>query len=161
MKVCSKCNENKDLSEFSLSKVNKDGLRGQCKTCRSEYSSVYRKCHKETVNAGNRQYRTDYPEQTNAYSDKWRKKYPEKSAARTSRRHAAKLQRTPKWLTTSDYIEIDWAYRLAAIRTKETGVKYEIDHILPLRGELISGLHVPSNLQLLPKKENARKGNRL
>jgi len=39
--------------------------------------------------------------------------------------------------------------------------QHEVDHIVPLRGHLVSGLHTISNLQYITKSENRRKGNRL
>jgi 5-methylcytosine-specific restriction endonuclease McrA len=51
-------------------------------------------------------------------------------------------------------------YKKAAELTKMTGVCHEVDHIIPLQGKNISGLHCPLNLQILTKSENSRKGNR-
>lgn len=79
---------------------------------------------------------------------------------RSVRRHAAKLKRTPTWLTEYDLFFIEEIYHLAKLRSDILGIKYEIDHIIPLQGKLVSGLHVPNNLQILPRSENRRKGNR-
>lgn len=81
---------------------------------------------------------------------KWNKAHPETAAANSMLRHASKLLRTPTWANL-DAISI-W-YVVA----NEFG--FEVDHVIPLRGELMSGLHVHTNLQLLTKHENMAKGN--
>jgi hypothetical protein len=70
---------------------------------------------------------------------------------------AAELRATPKWV---DLKEIFLLYKQASRLTKETGVHYEVDHIVPLRHKLVSGLHVVSNLQILTRAENRSKSNR-
>lgn len=87
----------------------------------------------------------------------WAKKYPEKQNALNMKRHAAKLRRTPPW---ADLTAIAWFYKEAQRLTKLTGIKYVVDHIVPLRGKKVSGLHVETNLQVITKAENSRKGNR-
>ena len=74
-------------------------------------------------------------------------------------RRAAKLQRTPAWLTDKHRKEIAAIYKRAAQITARTGIAHHVDHILPLQGKNISGLHVPSNLQILTETENKSKGN--
>ena len=87
----------------------------------------------------------------------WRKKYPEKAAAHSMKRRAAKLQRIPPW---ADLVAIKAFYTEAQRLTKLTGVKYVVDHIIPLRGKRVSGLHVETNLQVITKKANSEKGNK-
>lgn len=76
-------------------------------------------------------------------------------------RRAAKYHATPKWLTKEQKKAIADVYAEAAIRTAETGVSHVVDHIIPLRGKTVCGLHVPWNLRAITSAENSKKGNRL
>jgi hypothetical protein len=73
------------------------------------------------------------------------------------KRRTAKLQRTPPW---ADLQAIEAVYRAAVRIENETGVAQHVDHIYPLQGRLVSGLHVANNLQVIPKRENLQKHNR-
>lgn len=77
----------------------------------------------------------------------------------TAKARADKLLRTPKWLTKEQLQEIKQFYIDAEYLTYYTKVQFEVDHIIPLRGKHVSGLHVPNNLQLLTEKENEIKHN--
>lgn len=79
--------------------------------------------------------------------------------AAVARRKAALLQRTPSWLTNDEHWIIEEAYELAARRTKLLGFDWHVDHIIPLQGKLVSGLHVPANLRVIPGIDNVRKKN--
>jgi 5-methylcytosine-specific restriction endonuclease McrA len=79
--------------------------------------------------------------------------------AHTAKRRAAKLQRTPSWLTDIDYERISNEYKLASLLTKITGSPWHVDHIIPLQGKLVSGLHVPSNLRAILGIKNVSKSN--
>ena len=73
-----------------------------------------------------------------------------------SRWKAAKVSQTPAW---ADMDLIQGFYDEAERLSKETGIKHHVDHIIPLQGELVSGLHVEHNLQVIPWDENIRKSN--
>ena len=78
--------------------------------------------------------------------------------ADTVKRRLAKAHRTPKWLTADDYWMMEQAYELAALRTRMFGFAWHVDHIIPLQGKIVSGLHTPYNLRVIPGVENVRKG---
>ena len=81
-------------------------------------------------------------------------------AASAAKRRAVKLLRTPSWLSEYDIWLIEEIYVLAALRTKLTGVVWHVDHIVPLQGGFVSGLHIPINLQVITAKENMYKSNK-
>ena len=96
-----------------------------------------------------------------AYQAQWRQDNKAKRVEALRRRRAGKTSRTPKWLTELDIWVMREIYDLAIKRTALTGVKWHVDHILPLHGKTVSGLHVPSNLQVIPATLNLRKGTKL
>lgn len=70
----------------------------------------------------------------------------------------AKANRMPKWLNDGQMFELESVYTYCSALRK-VGLDYHVDHVVPLRGKSISGLHVPWNLQILPGSENMSKGN--
>jgi 5-methylcytosine-specific restriction endonuclease McrA len=107
-----------------------------------KYSRLRYKTHKDTLLRN---------------SKKWRLSNRAKEAARTARRKAALLRACPAWV---DHDQIEEFYAMARSLTEKTGVPHEVDHIHPLQGEALCGLHVPWNLQILTKSENSRKKNK-
>lgn len=89
----------------------------------------------------------------------WREANPHKIAKTAALRRARIARRTPKWLTVDDFEMIDAIYECAQWMTKSTGTPHHVDHEIPLKGRLVSGLHVPSNLQVLPATDNLKKNN--
>jgi hypothetical protein len=73
---------------------------------------------------------------------------------------ASKINRTPVWTTETDLWMMKEIYELSALRTKLTGVSWHVDHIIPLQGAFVSGLHTPFNMQVIPAIENIKKGNK-
>jgi len=95
--------------------------------------------------------------QKNATSSKWRKAHRGEKSAEWAAWYAARLQRTPPW---ADLKRIRGIYEEAHRATKLTGLGHHVDHIIPLQGELVSGLHVAENLRVLPGPENLSKGSK-
>lgn len=81
----------------------------------------------------------------------------ESNSSRRSRHYRKKLKRaTPPW---ADLEKIRRFYKNAKAFTRATGVLHTVDHVIPLKGEFVCGLHVHNNLQILTHEENMRKGN--
>ncbi len=93
-----------------------------------------------------------------AYARDYKKKNRAQMTALQRKRHCAKLQRTPKWANSKAIASI---YALAAQMSLLTGIRHEVDHVLPLQGKAVSGLHVEKNLRIVPWRENRSKGNRV
>jgi hypothetical protein len=127
-------------------------------------------CANQTANASKRKNRKKYIE----HAKKWNKANPEKvremqlKANRknpgrrnfwTATYRSAKDLRTPPWLNAGHDLEFESVYAYCA-GLRGAGLDYHVDHIVPLRGETVSGLHVPWNLQVILGSDNTRKGNR-
>ena len=88
----------------------------------------------------------------------WHEAHPWQKQADTALRRARKKHATPAWANSFFIRE---AYHLAKLRTKATGFKWEVDHIYPLQSDLVCGLHVEHNLQVVPAVLNRSKGNKV
>lgn len=113
------------------------------------------------------------PELYAKFSADWRKRNPEKRAqvvaeygrrnpdkllANCNRRRARLLQACPAWVCQETIRKI---YARRQQLSVDTGVVHHVDHIIPLRGKSVCGLHVPWNLRIISASDNRRKGNRI
>ncbi len=158
MKICSRCSIEKSLTEFYKEKRTKDGLYPHCKACHKAYCGNWEAQNSDKVRADDaRRKRKAYLKDPKKFQDKsrqWRQENPGDHCANTAKYRAAKIQRTPPWLTAEQWLQIKDVYR-------SRPDDHHVDHIVPLRGTIISGLHVPWNLQHLLAEDNQQKGNRL
>lgn len=133
---------------------------GECLVCRANFLVLWRNKNPEKVKQHNlTQYKKD-PQKIVAYVKQWATKNPAKVLANSRAHHAKTKMRYPKWLTAEDKWMIGQAYELAALRTKMFGFSWHVDHVIPLHGKLVSGLHTPHNLRVVPWVENVRKANK-
>jgi hypothetical protein len=185
-KRCTRCGDTKLLVEFGKFKRGQFGLRPTCKVCRQaecaawraanpDYRARYYEKNKTRESAverahtalGLRKPRRGKEEQQAYYqankerlqqaSLKWARKHAGKAAARTRMRQCRMRQATPAWANSE---AIRHFYVLAQELTTTTGIKHHVDHIVPLAGESVCGLHVEWNLQVLSFDQNIRKSNR-
>ena len=103
-------------------------------------------------------WRTENLEQHNATNRNWNTNNKPLKAALQAKRKSAILQRTPVW--DKDAHLIVAKYQLANMLTRETGKPHHVDHIIPLQGKNVSGLHVFSNLRVIPGEDNVKKSNK-
>jgi hypothetical protein len=109
----------------------------------------------------NKEWQQNNKEKVNSYQKKYLKNNKEKFTAKSAKRRSAKLKRTPPWLTDDHLSQIRAFYTKAKQLSVQTGIVHHVDHIVPLQGETVSGLHVPWNLQVLTQSDNCSKSNRL
>lgn len=181
----------KELSAFNKKSDTKDKLHPYCKSCcisivkkwqdtninkHLSYRKNYYKNNKENVINISKEYYNknkiiisykntikyqNNKEQIKFKNYKWRTLNPAKMAAYTAKYNATKLQATPKWLTEFHIKQIECIYQLKYTLQKLTNTRYHVDHIIPLQGKTVSGLHVPWNLQILTAKDNIIKSNKI
>ena len=126
-------------------------------------SERYRKWRLENpdkVKAKNANWQTKNWNKYLDISSRWKNRNRGHVNAKTKERRLSQIQRTPKWLTDQDFADIKKFYDLAHELSQAYGFPWHVDHIIPLKGKTVSGLHVVDNLQVIPGSENSRKGNR-
>lgn len=179
MKICSKCGVEKDLNQFYKNRdKDKNNLCSKCKTCFKEYyqkhaeqkkaySKEYYQKHTEQIKARHKRYRQkrakhikiymkkyrqNNTDQIKAYNKNYLQNNKDKFNAHTRKYQAALIQRYPKWLTPEQEQQIIDFYI-------DCPPGMVVDHIYPLQGRYVSGLHHPDNLQYLTRLENISKHN--
>lgn len=131
---------------------------------RAANQAAWKSRNVEKVRANNKERaakkRAEQPEKIKHAKKEYAQRKKDVINAAVARRKAAKLQRTPKWLSEFDKLKIQCIYSIAAMLTKHNGEPWHVDHIVPLQGKNVSGLHVPSNLRVMRGEENVRKHNK-
>lgn len=161
MKVCPKCGESKPQESFHKDKNRKDGLSCWCKVCACKNSKRWAKENPDKVLSQKRKYNKENRLRINKYNDEIRKKYPDRHCARQKLRYFRKNRASPPWLSQEQKADISSIYTLAKKFEFVFGLKYHVDHIIPIKGEFVCGLHVPWNLQILEEKLNIKKSNKM
>lgn len=105
-------------------------------------------------------YAKNNPEVNRAAAKRYRDSTPEKQAEKAARYRARKQRAVPIWANNEfEQLFISEIYSLAKLRSKLLGVSFNVDHIVPLKSDLVCGLHCKDNLQILLGKDNFAKRN--
>lgn len=137
MKTCKECGVEKEEHEF-YSPPGRQPYK-KCRTCTLQRISIWQSNNTEKVIA------------TKAKHQKKKALYY--AEKRETRRSMIK-RATPAWANSFFMQE---ALRLARLRTKMFGFKWSVDHIVPIQSQIVCGLHVQNNLQVIPLRDNILK----
>lgn len=190
MKQCTKCGETKSLSDYYKDRRSKDGHTSACKVCVKERTDAYAEVNREKLRLRSKEnyyrntekhnermacwqkrnpdkvatykkkYREDNKTKVNTATKKWAEQNKDQLNFLNATRKARKKKATPSWLSKTDLELIKTEYSLAHWCSKVMAVKYHVDHVVPLQGKKVCGLHVPWNLRVIPATENLSKGNK-
>ena len=190
VKCCNKCDTAKPFNEFHKSKQHRDGYSPVCKVCKKAYNKKYYEENKSQIMEQKRKYYSEnqeamlsqkkeyynsnkdlilkkvktYRKNNKQKISELKSKYQRENRHKTNRvgadKRARKRNATPSWLTAVHKEEMNNLYWLAQDLRAISGEDYHVDHIVPLAGKDVCGLHVPWNLQVLPSDINISKGNR-
>ncbi len=131
---------------------------GKCKPCAHRKAQAYYERNKAAIKKRHLQYAQENAEKKRKIASEWAKANRARRAEMWAAYYTAKMTAMPQWV---DRKAIQAIYERARQATIETGIQHHVDHIIPLQGEMVSGLHVPWNLQVLTARENAAKRNRV
>ena len=124
-------------------------LKGETdEECRARYNANHRRWLEKPGNKA-KKYASDKKTQSERFR-RWQENNRDKVRLKNANERAARLLRIPSW---ADLEKIKEFYT-------NCPDGYHVDHIIPLRGKLVSGLHVIDNLQYLLGSQNLSKGNK-
>lgn len=157
MKTCPHCNQSKPLDQF-YKRSDRDSYHSWCKSCKHEAGRKWHSKNKERHAELNSQWYEQNKEQHLANSKAWYESNKSRKLETVTAREKRCVLATPTW---ADRELIKKLYELARKLTEQTGIPHEVDHVIPLQGETVSGLHCQDNLQVITQSENRRKANKL
>ena len=156
MRTCNTCNIEKSVESFTADKRLKVGVRAVCKECHSAYYKKYNKDNKVEANKKSREYYNKHKDRLAVLKKDYTKDNLAHFNSYNALRRANKIKATPSW---ADHDAVKRLYIVSRFMKDKLGENYHVDHMIPLNGENICGLHCETNLQLMPALENMSKGN--
>jgi len=115
----------------------------------TQYRAEWYQANKEAHNKNTKEWADNHRDKTRMFVSRWTKNNQKRKSASEAKRRCSKLQRTPNW-SQEDLVKTFYLNCPKGMT---------VDHIVPLQGKLVSGLHVADNLQYLTPSENSSKNN--
>lgn len=159
--TCKTCLKREIYRKYNASKKGKSRNKTYVKTENGHQKALFNTRHYSKSVIGSAK-RKAY-QQTDPYKNSHKKHYHANKPwyfAKSAKRRAYKLHATPSWLTPRQLQDIIIIYMECVQISKETGIKHNVDHTIPLKGKNVSGLHVPWNLQIITEHDNKTKHNK-
>ncbi len=158
-------NRDKEYYIKNKTKINKrsNAYREKNKDKLNTYAVNYRDTHRSSIRKKDREFYNNNKSSICKVKSEYRKRVKHTSGyiitqrIKSAKRRALKLNATPSW---SESEKIKVLYEKSVWLESLTGLKYNVDHIIPLQNESVCGLHVWWNLQILESKLNFSKGNK-
>jgi hypothetical protein len=158
LKTCSCCKEAKQLDAFNKHPTAKFGVSNKCRDCAKAYNKKHYSENAENYISRAREWRLENGDQARALFNKSKRKLRAIDNSKKLAENALRVdyikRATPSWANKFFIAE---AYHIAKVREKMLGGKWHVDHIVPLRGKNVCGLHVEHNLQVIPAAVNLKK----
>ena len=158
--ICSRCHEDKILSEFPKSKTCVSGYRSYCVSCKNKQTASYYYKDKAKHRASADKWVAENPEKVLEIKKSWKKRNPLQVKTDNAKRSALKRSASVNWdLELTEFV-FEEAHHLRGLRDSTTGVKWHVDHVVPLQGKQVCGLHVWNNFAVIPATINLKKSNK-
>jgi len=148
-------------SYFNKDKQTRSGFSRSCRKCHRQRNKKYYSLNKDRRNAANLDNYYKNHEESKRKAREYYYRNKDVAFKNCAKRRTAKLRAIPCWVDNTHEDRIKSIYKACINTTKKTGKKHHVDHIIPLQGDTVCGLHVWWNLRIVPADQNLSKGNRV